>query len=150
LPTLEDAIALAALAHHGQKDKAGAPYILHPLRVMLKMNTDRERMVAVLHDVVEDTPYTLDALCRLGFPPEVVEAVDALTRREDQGETYEVFVLRAGCNPLARRVKIADLEDNMDLTRIADPQEKDHQRIERYRRAMAALGAEAAGKTTRT
>ena len=139
MATLEDAIALAALAHHGQKDKAGAPYILHPLRLMLRMGSDVERMAAVLHDVVEDTPYTLDALRRLGFPPEVVEAVEALTRREDEGESYEEFVLRAGRNPIARRVKLADLEDNMDLTRIADPQEKDHQRLERYRRALAVL-----------
>jgi len=145
LPTLEDAIALAALAHHGQKDKAGAPYILHPLRVMLRMTNDVERMVAVLHDVVEDTPYTLEALRRLGFPAEVVEAVDALTRREDEGESYEEFVIRAGRHPLARPVKIADLEDNMDLTRIADPQEKDHQRMERYRRALALLQAEPPG-----
>jgi (p)ppGpp synthase/HD superfamily hydrolase len=145
MSTLEDAIALAALAHHGQVDKAGEAYILHPLRVMLRTGSDLERMVAVLHDVVEDTPYTLDALRRLGFPPEVVEAVDALTRREDEGESYEAFVLRAGRNPLARHVKIADLEDNMDMTRIADPQEKDHQRLERYRRALELLQGQGPG-----
>src|SRR5947208_2434495 len=139
MPTLEDAIALAALAHHGQVDKAGAPYILHPLRLMLRMRTNDERMVAVLHDAVEDTPYTLDGLRRLGFPEEVVEAIDALTRRVDEGETYEAFVARAGGNPLARRIKIADLEDNLDLSRIAEPTEKDHQRLERYERALASL-----------
>jgi len=137
MPTLEDAIALAALAHHGQVDKASAPYILHPLRLLLRMETEAERIVAVLHDVVEDTPYTLDALRRLGFPEAVVEAVDALTRRE--GESYEAFVARAAGNPLARRVKIADLEDNLDLSRIAAPTEKDYRRLERYRRALERL-----------
>jgi len=141
VPTLEDAIALASLAHKGQCDKADAPFILHPLRMMLKMQTDAERMVAVLHDVVEHTAYTLDGLRHLGFPEEVIEAVDALTRRREEGETYEEFVARAGRNPLARGVKIADLEDNLDLTRIAASTKKNQRRAERYQRALEALGA---------
>src|SRR5690349_12469488 len=90
---LEEAIRIAVEAHRGQKDRAGAPYILHPLRMMLRVQTDAERMAAVLHDVVEDTDWTLDALREHGFPDEVVTAVDHLTRRE--GESYEEFVTRA-------------------------------------------------------
>lgn len=134
---LEDAILLATQAHHGQRDKAGAPYILHPLRMMLRMQTDAERMAAVLHDVVEDTPWTLDALRAEGFPDEVLEAVDHLTQRE--GESYEAFTRRAAAHPVARRVKIADLEDNMDVRRIAAVTEKDAERLTRYHRTWRAL-----------
>ncbi len=137
MPTLEDAIVLAATAHRGQTDKAGQPYVLHPLRMMVRMANEAEQLTALLHDVVEDTPVTLEDLRQAGYPEEVVRAVDALTRRD--GEEYEAFVERAGSDPLARRVKIADLEDNLQLTRIADPQQKDHERIERYRRALAQL-----------
>jgi hypothetical protein len=136
-PGLEDAIRLAVDAHRGQVDKAGAPYVLHPLRLMLSMGTSPERMAAVLHDVVEDSGITLGELQRLGYPPDVVDAVDALTRRE--GETYEDFVERAGRSPIARAVKAADLRDNMDLSRIAEPTEKDEQRAEKYRRALAKM-----------
>jgi (p)ppGpp synthase/HD superfamily hydrolase len=142
---LAHAIALAAKAHEGQRDKAGAPYVLHPLRVMFQLSTDEERIAAVLHDVVEDTPWTLDGLRAEGFSENVVNAVDALTRRED--EDYEVFVRRAAENPLARRVKIADLRDNLDLSRIANPTERDRKRVEKYERALAILEtpADAAG-----
>ena len=112
---LEEAIGIAVQAHRGQKDRAGAPYILHPLRMMFRVQTDAERMAAVLHDVVEDTDWTLDALRERGFPDEVVDAVDHLTRRE--GESYDEFVTRAAAHPVARRVKLADLEDNMDVRR---------------------------------
>jgi (p)ppGpp synthase/HD superfamily hydrolase len=137
---LEGAILLAVQAHQGQKDKAGAPYVLHPLRVMLRMGSDIEMMVAVLHDVLEDTQYTLLDLQQAGYPEEVLEALDCLTRREN--ETYEEFIERIKTNPLARRVKIADLEDNMDIRRISDPQEKDMERLKRYRRAWSALTKE--------
>src|SRR5262249_4397457 len=102
-----------------------------------KMKTEPEMMAAVLHDVVEDTPTTLDDLRREGFPQAVVEAVDCLTRRED--ESYDEFIARIKPNALARRVKIADLEDNMDLSRIPHPTDKDLARIERYRKALATL-----------
>ena len=140
MATLEDAILLTVQAHQGQKDKAGAPYVLHPLRVMLCMRSDIEMMVAVLHDVVEDTPYTLPDLQRAGYPEQVLEALDRLTRR--QNETYEEFIERVKANPLARKVKIADLEDNMDIRRISDLQEKDMERLKRYRRAWSALTGE--------
>jgi (p)ppGpp synthase/HD superfamily hydrolase len=140
MATLEDAILLAVQAHQGQKDKAGAPYVLHPLRLMLRMGSDIEMMVAVLHDVVEDTPYTLLDLQQAGYPEQVLEALDCLTRR--QNETYEEFIERVKANPLARKVKIADLEDNMDIRRISDLQEKDMERLKRYRRAWSALTGE--------
>jgi hypothetical protein len=138
MSTLERAIALAAEAHAGQQDKVGETYILHPLRVMLAVRTTEERIVGVLHDVVEDTPWNLDGLRAEEFSPAVVDAVDALTRRE--GEDYFDFVRRAGAHPLARPVKVADLRDNLDLTRIAAPTQRDHDRCERYRKALALLG----------
>lgn len=108
---IQKAIALANEAHWLQKDKAGVHYILHPLRVMLNFEDDNERMAAVLHDVVEDTSVTLDDLRHQGFPPEVIEAVDALSRRD--GETYMEFVARAKANKIAKRIKVADIIDNM-------------------------------------
>ncbi|HEX2081245.1 MAG TPA: HD domain-containing protein [Longimicrobium sp.] len=134
---LEEAIGIAVEAHRGQKDRAGAPYILHPLRMMFRVQTDAERMAAVLHDVVEDTGWTLEALRERGFPEEVVEAVDHLTRRE--GESYEDFVTRAAAHPVARRVKVADLEDNMDVRRTGTLAEGDVERLGRYLRAWRRL-----------
>ncbi|OJT23993.1 GTP pyrophosphokinase [Archangium sp. Cb G35] len=136
-PTLEDAIALAVEAHRGQRDKSGKAYILHPLRVMMRLETDTERMVAILHDVVEDTPWTLERLRGLGYPEEVLSALDCLTKRE--GETYEAFIERVLPHPLARRVKRADLEDNMDVRRLLAFTERDAERMARYRAAWARL-----------
>jgi (p)ppGpp synthase/HD superfamily hydrolase len=135
-PTLEQAIALAARAHEGQIDKGGETYILHPLRVMLRMETPEERLVAILHDVVEDTPVTLEELRARGFDARVLEAVDCLTRRE--GESYDAFIQRIKPNPLARRVKLGDLEDNLNLTRLS-PAAHDEERVARYRRALESL-----------
>lgn len=137
MPTLEDAIALAVAAHQGQRDKAGQPYILHPLRVMLRLSSDAERTAAILHDVVEDTPYTLERLRELGYPEDVLSALDCLTKRE--GETYERFIERVRPNPLARRVKLADLEDNMDVRRLPTVTAKDAERLARYRAAWNRL-----------
>jgi (p)ppGpp synthase/HD superfamily hydrolase len=134
---LEDAISLAVEAHRGQKDKAGQPYILHPLRVMMRLETDEERTVAILHDVVEDTPWTLERLRGRGYPEGVLAALDALTRRE--GETYEAFIERLRPHALARRVKLADLEDNMDVRRLAAVTPKDAERLARYRAAWTRL-----------
>jgi len=137
MPTLEDAIALAVEAHRGQRDKAGQTYILHPLRVMLRLEGEAERMVAVLHDVVEDSSYTLEHLRGLGYPEEVLGALDCLTKRE--GETYEAFIERVLPHPLARRVKLADLEDNMDVRRLTAVTAKDAERLARYRAAWSRL-----------
>jgi (p)ppGpp synthase/HD superfamily hydrolase len=135
--TVEHAIALAARAHEGQLDKAGVPYIFHPIRVMLRMTTDDERIAAVLHDVVEDCGWTLDSLAAEGFSRIVIDAVDALTKRP--GEDYEAFVLRASVNPIARKVKLADLADNSDPTRSGDHTERGRARLEKYRRAAEVL-----------
>lgn len=138
MSTVERAIAIAAEAHAGQVDKAGAPYILHPLRVMLSLSTDEERMAGVLHDVCEDCPgWDFDRLRAEGFPEAVIAALRSLTKRE--GEDYDAFVRRAAADPIGRRVKRADLADNADLSRIAQPTEKDRARLEKYKRAIATL-----------
>ncbi len=137
MSTLERAIALAAEAHAGQTDKAGAPYILHPLRVMLALETSEERIVGVLHDVMEDTAWTLEALRAEGFSPEMLAALEAVTRRA--GEPYEAFVRRAAANPIGRKVKRADLCDNLDRTRIPHPTERDRERWLKYERALALI-----------
>ena len=135
--TLEDAISIAAEAHRGQRDKAGAVYLLHPLRLMLRMDSEAAMMAAVLHDVVEDSDWTLDRLQARGFSPPVLRAVDALTRRP--GEAYEAFIDRARTDSVARRVKIADLEDNMDIRRIGEVTEKDAARLTKYHRSWVSL-----------
>jgi (p)ppGpp synthase/HD superfamily hydrolase len=137
LELLERAIGIAVEAHRGQKDRCGAPYILHPLRVMARVETETEKIVAILHDVVEDTKWTMADLRREGFPEEVLTALDCVTKRE--GETYEDFVKRSAGNPLARRVKLADLEDNMDVRRLAQVTDNDNERLERYLKAWNFL-----------
>lgn len=137
--TLERAIAIAATAHAGQVDKGGAPYILHPLKVMLRMSTLQERIVAVLHDVVEDCGISLDDLRKEGFSEEVLTALESVTKVP--GESYEDFVERAAQNPIGRVVKLADLEENSDLSRIASPSWEDLERVEKYRRAIGRLRA---------
>lgn len=127
---LEKAIAIAVEAHRGQTDKMGAPYILHPLSVMWRVDGETEKIVAVLHDVVEDTPWTFEDLKREGFPDEVLQALECVTKRE--GESYDDFVKRSASNAVARRVKLADLEDNMDVRRLKVGTQKDFERIAKY------------------
>lgn len=116
---INGAIIAATIAHGKQVDKAGQPYILHPLRLMMKFKNSGTRMiVAVLHDVIEDTETTLEELRHLGFTEEVIEAVDALSRRES--ETYNEYIDRVLQNEIAVDVKIADIIDNSDITRFAD------------------------------
>jgi (p)ppGpp synthase/HD superfamily hydrolase len=117
-PTLEDAIVLATNAHKGQKDRNDEPYVMHPIRVMAQLWGHDERMVAVLHDVIEDTDVTLDDLRKAGYPDRIVEAVDAISRRKDAGESFSQYIQRVKRNPLATRVKIADLKDNSNLDRL--------------------------------
>ncbi|PNA04015.1 MULTISPECIES: HD domain-containing protein [unclassified Pseudomonas] len=137
--TLERAIAIAATAHAGQVDKGGAPYILHPLKVMLRMSSLEERIVAVLHDVVEDCGISLEDLRKEGFSEAILSAIESVTKVP--GESYEDFVERAAQNPIGRVVKLADLEENSDLSRIASPSWEDLERIEKYRRAIGRLRA---------
>lgn len=137
MTTLARAIAIAAQAHQEQHDKAGAPYILHPLRMMAQLHGEAERIVAVLHDLIEDTDWTLDQLRAEGFSDDVLAAIDCLTKRDD--ESYEAFIERASYNELARQVKLADLEDNMDLRRIAEVTDQDLERLRKYHRARQVL-----------
>jgi (p)ppGpp synthase/HD superfamily hydrolase len=125
--TIEDAIIFAADLHRGQRDKAGEPYILHPLRVALRVHTERERLTAVLHDVVEDTGITPDELRERGLDESVVAAIETLTKRE--GEDYPVFIERVAQNPIARAVKLADLDDNLDPDRLAALPAKHQKRL---------------------
>ena len=137
MPTIERAIEIAATAHAGQRDKAGQAYILHPLRVMLRVDGEHEQMAAVLHDVVEDTSITIDDLAREGFPIEVLRAIAALTKLP--GETRLEAAARAAADPVARKVKLADNAENMDLSRIPNPTEKDYARCREYEEVRALL-----------
>lgn len=130
---LNKAIEIAARAHARQVDKGREPYILHPLRVMLSTKNELERICAVLHDVVEDSEITFEDLRKEGFSEDVITVLDCLTKRK--GESYDEFIDRVLKNETACRVKLADLHDNMDLTRIKDPTDEDIARIKKYREA---------------
>jgi (p)ppGpp synthase/HD superfamily hydrolase len=134
---LDEAIAIAVEAHRGQMDRYGAPYILHALRVMNRLHSPLEQTVGVLHDVVEDTDWTFEGLAKEGFPKEVIEALKAVTKHEN--EDYEKFVQRSASNPLAKKIKLADLEDNMDLRRMHEVTEKDLPRLQKYVKAWNFL-----------
>jgi len=147
MATIERAISIAATVHAGVKDKSGTePYLFHPLRVMVRMDSEAARIVGVLHDVVEDSKemplaqrWTFDRLRDEGFSSEVLEALDGITDRPGQGEGYEEFVKRASLNPISRQVKIADLEDNMNILRIREVRDKDLDRLARYHRSWLFL-----------
>ncbi|WP_339223447.1 HD domain-containing protein [Paenibacillus sp. FSL W7-1332] len=134
---IEIAISIALKAHKGQVDKGGNPYILHPLAVMNRVETIEEKIVAVLHDVVEDTEVTIDQLRETGFSEEILEAMNLLTRAKE--DSYEEFIDKTLKNRIARNVKIADIKENMNLSRIQDPSEQDYMRIEKYKRALERL-----------
>jgi (p)ppGpp synthase/HD superfamily hydrolase len=141
-PTLEDAIALAAHWHRGQRypSLTGEPFILHPLRVMVQLDSDVARIVAVLHDVLEDTACSVVDLRRAGYSERVIVALDRLTRRD--GEAYEKYIERVAEDALARQVKLADLADNLaNNRRLADVSARRdvEERITRYERAIARL-----------
>lgn len=137
MSSIEKAIEIAAREHAGDTDKAGAPYVFHPLRLMFAVKSPVEKMAAVLHDVVEDTPVTLSELKNEGFPVEVITAIDALTKRK--GESRLDAAKRAAVNPIARAVKLADVTDNMDLSRISNPSEKDFARLKEYEQVKKLL-----------
>lgn len=134
---LEKAILIATKAHIGQLDKGGQPYILHPLRVMQSCNSDLEKICAVLHDVIEDTNISLNELREEGFSEEVLVILDLLTKKEQ--EDYSTFIDRISTNETACRVKIADLQDNMNLSRIKSPSIEDKKRVEKYMDALERL-----------
>lgn len=128
---LEKAILLAVQAHAGQLDKAGQPYISHPLRLMTQMDSEKAQLVALLHDVLEDTPTTLNDLQQLGLPEDVLTAIQLLTH-DKANEPYKVYVRRLKANPLARQVKLADLQDNMNIRRLSQVTTKDGERLNKY------------------
>ena len=127
---LTKAIELAKKAHEGQIDKGGSPYIGHPFRVMNQFEDEEEKIVGVLHDAVEDSDLTLEDLATAGFSDRIIAAVDAITKRE--GEQIDNYLNRVMNNSIALKVKIADMTDNMDLSRITNITEKDRARIRNY------------------
>lgn len=139
--TIEDALAVALEAHRGQLYPAPVPepFILHPLRVMLGVRSESARIVAVLHDVVEDSPITLHDLSRKGFDAWVVDAVDCISQRE--GETYADYISRVVTNRIAREVKLADVADNLTNNRALPPEPDNLARIARYQEALRVLRA---------
>ena len=137
---LQRAIEIAVNAHKGQFDKAGAPYILHPLRIMFSLKTDAEKIVGVLHDVVEDSEWTFEDIKREGFSDIIIEALRSVTAIK--GEEYEAFILRAKLNKIGKNVKTADLIDNMDIKRIDDLTERDLERLKKYRKALKIISAD--------
>ena len=137
MATLDRAIQIAAQVHQGQKDKYGAPYILHPIRVMMHVHSKIEKIVAILHDVIEDSDLTLDDLKNERFSTEIVNAIDALSKRD--GEVYDDYINRTTKNKIAITVKLADLEDNMDLKRIDVVTKKNKESMEIYHKAWLKL-----------
>ena len=132
----ELAYEIASRAHANQVDKAGKPYLHHPLAVADGVESEEAKVVALLHDIAEDTSITLDSLRAL-FGDTIADALTCLTHRE--GESYDEYVRRAAANPLARKVKMADLTHNMDLSRLPVVTDWDRERVKKYQRAMAYL-----------
>jgi len=127
---IEKALQIALQAHQTQKDRYGEPYILHPLRVMSRLDTVEEKIVALLHDAIEDSPLTLEKLVSKGFSVTIINAVDAMTKRP--GEDYMHYITRVAGNALAVKVKLADLEDNLDLKRCKELTAEDINRMNKY------------------
>ena len=137
MSTLENAIVLATTQHAGQLDKAGQPYILHPLRLMLQFSNPTLQIVAVLHDILEDTATTAEDLKELGFSTEIIQAIQALTKQT--GESRLEAAKRTVLNPLATQVKYFDVLDNMNLARINNPTSRDFARFEEYKMVLEIL-----------
>ena len=138
MANLEKAIAIAVKAHAGQTRRNGTPYILHPLRVMLRTTAEDVMTVAVLHDVVEDTDVTLEDLKKEGFSVEVLEALALLTH--DDETPYPDYVKALSQNAIARKVKLSDLMDNMNLREMPAVREKDLERMKKYHAAWETFG----------
>lgn len=134
---LEKAIEIAVEAHRGQIDKAGKVYILHPMRVMLRGQNETEQIVGILHDVIEDTPITIEMLQKEGFPKEVLSALSCITK--EKGEEYGHFIDRVLTNPLATQIKLYDIEDNLNRDRIPFPTKTDEARFAKYQKYHAVI-----------
>ena len=131
------ALKLCFEAHKNQVDKSGMPYVFHPFHVAEQMTDEATTIVALLHDVVEDTDYTLEDLAAEGFGKDLLEAVALMTHEDDV--PYLDYVAKLKDNPIARAVKLADLAHNSDLSRIGEVDEETKQRLEKYKKAMALL-----------
>lgn len=135
---LEKAIELALAFHKGQvKSDTGEPYILHCLRVMIKMETEEEMIAAVLHDTIEKSSLTLDDLIKQGFSSNVIEAIEAISKRK--GEQYGDYINRLKSSPLAVKVKIADLEDNTDLRYVKANDQSSVEKLTRRKKYLKEL-----------
>ena len=137
MATLDKAVWIATQAHAGQKDRYGDSYILHPLRMMVRMASENEMIVAVLHDVVEKSEWTLEDLHREGFSEEIIEAVNCLTKKSQ--DSYEDHIDRAKKNLLAKKVKLADLEDNLNTIQTKGSSKEDSERLARYHKAWQEI-----------
>ena len=135
--TLDKALRIAVKAHRGQREGYGLPYAMHPIRIMLGMRRTDERIVALLHDVVEHSEWTLKDLRKAGFSGRIVRAVDRLTKRP--GEAYDDYIARVQPDRLARAVKIGDLRDNLAQCLGPRPAADDRRRIAKYRAALRRL-----------
>jgi (p)ppGpp synthase/HD superfamily hydrolase len=131
------AMGIAYNAHHMQADKGGWPYIHHPMHVAEQMDDEDSTIVALLHDVVEDSDITIEELEAEGFRPHVIEAIDLLSRKK--GQSYNDYIWKIKPNSLARKVKIADLEHNLDLTRLACPSKEFLDHMKMYKKSLTYL-----------
>ena len=136
-PILELALSIATEAHKGQFDKAGVDYIEHPIYVASQVDTEEEKAVALLHDVIEDSPFTSEELLLAGLPEIVVAAVQILSKKK--GQDCQIYLENVKSNPLARVVKLADLKHNSDLSRLSSVTDKDLERLEKYKKAIDYL-----------
>ena len=136
---LQRAIEIALEAHKGALDKGGNPYILHPLRLMLQMDSEEEMIVAILHDVVEDSEkWSFDKLHKEGFSKKIINSLRSVTK-ENENEDYEKFIDRSVKDKIGRKVKIADISDNLDISRLKEVTDKDIIRINKYKKALEKL-----------
>ena len=133
----DKALRIAIRAHKGQKDRSGKEYIMPPIRVSERCKTMQAKIVAILHDTIEDTEITPEILLSEGFPQNIVDAVLSVTKLD--GESYEDFVRRSEKNPIGKEVKLADLEDNMDIRRLNEITDKDVKRLKKYLKAWRYL-----------
>ena len=131
------ALSIARKAHEGQLDKAGVDYIEHPIYVASQVDTEEEKAVALLHDVIEDSPVSAEGLLQAGLPETVVTAVQVLTKKKEQD--YQTYLETVKKNPLARVVKLSDLKHNSDLSRLSSITEKDRERLKKYKKAIDFL-----------
>lgn len=134
------ALKLCFEAHKNQQDKSGLPYVFHPFHLAEQMKDENTTIVALLHDIVEDTPCTIDELRNIGFDNQIIEAISIMTHNESV--PYMEYIRQIKPNPIAKAVKLADLKHNSDLTRLDMITEKDLKRVEKYQTAISILNEE--------